>query len=267
MPSSKSRMRRRLQLGVYRKSVVTRWIGQWVVRIHVSGAFRGTLTDREKASEGAERSCRVRRKRRGQRKGKCRARGRHPREPLLPAPTAKPPKSRSIARALRTYEFWEGRARQFRELIGQANTRGFTCSSSDGVRDVRSQTYLSWRTRRAKLFSKIRSTTNKVFAETLLQTSFDEYLFWVLGYKFPSTVRGRETGLDDLFALVERIRPLATTLPLEPNQGVSHTFRFVCSFCPTAWSGANRIGRCPTCRRPAASDDTKKGRRRGRGRG
>jgi len=230
------------------------------------GAFRGTMTDREKASEGAERSCRVRRKRRGQRKGKRRARGRHPREPFPPAPAAKAPKDRRLARTLRMYEFWDGRARQFRELISQANTRGFTCDSSDGTRDIRSQTYLSWRTRRAKLFRKMSSTVNKVFAESKLQTSFDEYLFWVLGYRFPSTVRGRETGLDDLFTLVEMIRPLATTLPLEPDRGVPTYFRFVCSFCPTAWSGSNRIGRCPTCRRPAASDDTRRGRRRGRGR-
>jgi len=267
MPSSRTRMRLRLQLGVNRKLVATRWIGQWVVRIHIAGTFRGSVIDREKASEGAERSCRSRRKRRGQRRGKRRARGRHPREPFPAAPAATTPKDRRIARTLRMYEFWGGRARQFRELIGQADTRGFTCDSSDGVRDVRSQTYFSWRTRRAKLFRAIRSTAGKLLAESLLQVSFDEYLFWVLGYRFPSTVRGRGTGLDDLFTLVERIRPLATTLPLEPDRGVPTYFRFVCSFCPTAWSGSNRIGRCPACRRPAVSDDTRRGRRRGRGRG
>jgi hypothetical protein len=49
-----------------------------------------------RAGNGAEKSCRTRRKQRGLRRGKCRARGRHPREPPPTATNAKPPNLRKV---------------------------------------------------------------------------------------------------------------------------------------------------------------------------
>ena len=58
-----------------------------------------------RASNGAEKSCRTRRKGRGLRKGKCRARGRHPREPPLTATAPKPPNLRKVKHRRRP-EVW-----------------------------------------------------------------------------------------------------------------------------------------------------------------
>jgi hypothetical protein len=86
MVASIRRKHLRLQLSVNRKSTAIRWMNAWVVRIHVS---------KRKADEGAERSCRTRRRRRGQRAGKPRSRGGKPRSNAgRPAPQAKTESSR-----------------------------------------------------------------------------------------------------------------------------------------------------------------------------
>jgi hypothetical protein len=83
-----SRRRRifRLSTGVNRKSCYTRCMGSVTVGVTL---VRGIKHEAQlKASEGVEKSCRIRRSRRGQRKGKSRSRGRQPRSPppLRPKP-------------------------------------------------------------------------------------------------------------------------------------------------------------------------------------
>jgi len=141
MPSSRNRKAKRLQLGVNRKLTVTRWTNGMTGRVVLSrinprgfasecdnngkmlplggielagGNVRPASTTRslegEKASEGAERSCRPRRRLRGLRKGKRRSRGGKPRRtPSLPAPEAKRGHERRVNHSGRKF-IWAARA-------------------------------------------------------------------------------------------------------------------------------------------------------------
>lgn len=73
MPPSRRRKEFRLHTGVNRKLCVIWWMGCATARVVIGSSSS------MKADKGAERSCRPRRRLRGQRKGKCRSRGRHPR--------------------------------------------------------------------------------------------------------------------------------------------------------------------------------------------
>lgn len=108
------RKARRYQYGAYLKGIGTRLRGKvsvaeiyWgrivkssIVEIAPMVRFVGSkeLSQRHhvRASNGAEKSCRTRRKARGLRRGKCRARGRHPREPPPSATAPKPPNLRKV---------------------------------------------------------------------------------------------------------------------------------------------------------------------------
>jgi len=86
MKTSVRRHSLRLIRGVNKKFESTRWIGQWTVRVLVSAGQ--SVADRAyvKAGKGVEKSLRVRRRRkRGQRRGKCRSRGGKPRSTRAPA--------------------------------------------------------------------------------------------------------------------------------------------------------------------------------------
>jgi len=85
--SSTRRRCLRLQTSVSRKLSVTRWISGVTVGV-INMSIRINAHDQSaKASEGAEKSFRLRRSRRGQRVGKSRSRGRQPRSPQNhPAP-------------------------------------------------------------------------------------------------------------------------------------------------------------------------------------
>jgi len=105
----------RLHTGVNRKLCVTRWIGSTTVRVGV------LKQNRVKASEGAERSCRKRRRVRGQRKGKSRSRvGKTRPDPALPAQKLKEPKERTILRHLRACDHWYDRQEQFGKLFKES---------------------------------------------------------------------------------------------------------------------------------------------------
>jgi len=233
--SSVSRRILRLQLGVNRKLTVVRWIGCATVGVV------NTTSTRLKANEGAEKSCCKRRKR-GQRKGKARSRGCHPRRsPPPPAPVSNQPTARIIARTLRTYEHWGKRAKQFETLFGNTSHLGLFESSGTS--------YSAWRTRWRTLFRRIEETTNRVFATAKLQTSFLEWLVWVGKVKIPERdVRKKQTGFQNLFDLVEEIRPLDLGTPRDkkrlvvkkagrsgvPNQEPYQVVmgrRLTCSYC------------------------------------
>jgi len=137
MPASVSRMRLRMQLCVNRKLVATRWIGGWTVGVHVLGC------PRLKASEGAEKSCRKRRRLRGQRRGKMRSRGRHPRSSApTPARRVNEPKDRTITKHLRACDHWYDREEQFKNLFLQSQLYRLLVS---GHRELES--YRVWRGR------------------------------------------------------------------------------------------------------------------------
>jgi len=106
-----------MQLSVNRKLTVTRWIGQETVRVSSSRvSTRGVAY--EKASEGAEKSCRVRRRKRGLRKGKKRSRvGKTRSNAPLPPPDSGP-SNRMFRMTLRAFDWAEGRAKVVANHIG-----------------------------------------------------------------------------------------------------------------------------------------------------
>jgi hypothetical protein len=115
MPASRSRTLFRLHTGVNRKSCVTRWIGSTTVRVVILNL------NREKASEGAERSCRKRRRKRGQRRGKRRSRvGKTRPDPAAPAQSSKEPKGHTITKHLRACDHWYDRQEQFGKLFKES---------------------------------------------------------------------------------------------------------------------------------------------------
>lgn len=105
----------RLGLSVNRKLILTRWIGNTTV-----GVVRmiGNHPSRAKASEGAEKSSRKRKRVRGQRSGKLRSRGRQPRSSSpTPAPGDKEMKVRTMNKHLRACDHWYERQEQFGKLF------------------------------------------------------------------------------------------------------------------------------------------------------
>jgi hypothetical protein len=115
MRTSRRRQIFRLQLGVNRKLTAIRCfqgatVG--VVRFRVTSPVTA-------ASEGVEKSCRnkSRRSRRGQRRGKCRARGRQPREPPPPTRRDNGPSERSMNKHLRACDHFYLRQEQFSQLF------------------------------------------------------------------------------------------------------------------------------------------------------
>lgn len=197
---SVSRRILRLQLGVNRKLTVIRW------NEYATVGVVNTTSTYLKADEGAERSC-LRRRKRGQRKGKDRSRGRHPRRtPSPPARSSKQPTSRTINRMLRAYDHWAMRAKQLEKLFRHTSHEGLFLRSSSS--------YSVWRTRWRTLFLRIEQQQNRVFATAKLQTSFLEWLVWVARVKIPlRDVRSRQTGLVHFAELVEGIRSLSLDFP------------------------------------------------------
>jgi len=137
MGSSRNRRMYRLQQGENRKSAATRWIGQWVVRIHIS-----RVNDRGcayvKAGKGAEKSFPAHgRRKRGLRCGKHRSRGGKPRRSVKPpAPESKGCSDRAMRHRERL--FTAARRSQSRLL-----------SSMESLRDVKN----------LRLFDEARSTS------------------------------------------------------------------------------------------------------------
>jgi hypothetical protein len=127
----------RLHTGVNRKSCVTRWIGCATVRVVI------LVSNRPKASEGAERSCR-RRTRRGQRKGRRRSRGCHPRSPPLPTQRAKRASDRSFDHSMRGLDFWSNRIKQFCQLFERSQLYRDMKRSPSWFDPVWGEPYRAW---------------------------------------------------------------------------------------------------------------------------
>lgn len=118
------RRQARLLLGVNRKSEGIRWMGMWTVRVHVS-RFRATTGSQLKADKGAEKSCRSRRRLRGQRKGKRRSRGCQPRRTAtIPTLKVKEPTDRQMTRRLRTIDHFDARVKEFDKLLDRSTVMG-----------------------------------------------------------------------------------------------------------------------------------------------
>lgn len=249
MGSSGLRQSLRLQLGVSRKLTAIRWIGQWVVRIHISRVTaRGCVYS--KADEGAEKSCVVRsgatRRKRGLRRGKSRSRGRQPRRSLKPsAPLTKEVSERSINHHLRGLDFWYGRVDSFRKRVGRCGKSGLSDRGNEVYREQRA----SWLALSNRIPSDIRGFTG-------VGDTFDYFLekhFGIEKYNINANAVLREWAED----IRKLDLPLAEPIP-RPGRCV---FSFICDWCHISWVHTGPSMRCPDCRRTCVASNLHRGKR------
>jgi len=115
MPNGSSRVRRQLRAhywGLTRINSNLRGIHPVAVGVTVHGVFGLRYLGGMNALEGAEKSCRKRRSRRGQRTGKSRSRDQQSRSPqtVRPKPTNEM-SDRKVNRALKQLDYWKARER------------------------------------------------------------------------------------------------------------------------------------------------------------
>jgi len=173
----------RQSLGVKLNTKTTRWIGSWsrrdqirCVRVLTGGVCR------EKASKGVEKSCRAKRRRtRGKRRGCKRSRGRHPRSSAPPSePKSKEVSNRSINRHCSVLDYWDGREKQFRQLLSQSGTVRQWCETPHlfvgGVSYNReSDFFIKWHRRWACLARSMKKSL-KGLAPSGSEFAFEGYL-------------------------------------------------------------------------------------------
>jgi len=179
MPSSCRRRTLRLSRGV------TKILGRSVDCTHVRwgrGKVLVNFTVHVKANEGAERSFLCKRKsRRGQRTGKHRSRGRHPRSLHGPAQPGDPVKGRAIVRFGRTYDYWESDVQRFVQALKTVREHNLVREVSVGIdmqrkRKVAGPRYAVWRARWVALSARILRSGGRVFRDDLMGSSFAWFL-------------------------------------------------------------------------------------------
>jgi hypothetical protein len=235
MRTSVRRQCRRQQMGVNRKTSVTRWIGKNTVRVLFS-----VVTDRgcsySKASEGVEKSLRpARRRKRGLRHGKTRSRvGKTRRTKSHAAPVDKKVSDRHVVRHLRMNDHWWDRGDAFEKRIKSAKKENLvTCRGLPGTR------YLVWKSRWLALSSRVpRVVRLDVFGPTF-SYYLEKHLKLILA--------GGPSARRVLNDLLETRRINDSLDRIEPVR--AHKYTVTCSWCREAWSSPGRSSRCPSCSR------------------
>lgn len=265
MPSSHRRRILRLQLSVNRKSTATRWMGMWTVGVHAGNVWSTTCTHL-KASEGAEKSCRKRRRRRGQRVGKRRSRVRHTREPSHSARPFDQPSNRRINSFCRASDYCYERVNQFEKLIKQSKfVRHWQGSRSLPMQPER---YSIWKARWGNLRAHISRYGEGVVMSCGICPSFSYFLEQRLGFILHpkdlwSSVTARQVLLDWAESL--EIRNNFTSVRNRPDTG-PHYYNLSCSWCLTSFGSATRARRCPDCSRLCVAPQRRGGRSKRKGR-
>jgi len=267
--SSTRRRRLRLQLSANRKLTVTWWIGESTVG--VVNIVKSTMLPYLKASEGAERSCRHRRRLRGLRRGKKRSRECHSRSNAPPpTQTTKEPKVRSMNMHLRACDFWYERQEEFSKLFKQSHLchTAFEMVGLGYPLRVSSSTpaYSRWLSRWRVLRGRIVPCGEGVVWCSRIGPSFPYWMeqrFGILVGDYnvkPSVDQASLTLLD--WSSDYRIRHYEFHCSPLGNRSRGGRFVFRCAFCrgSPSWRGPHRFGRCHQCSRPAAGST-------GRGRG
>lgn len=240
MVSSSSRKGRRQLLGANRKSEVIWWIGCTTVRVVISRCT-GRGCTYVKADEGAEKSCRIRRKGRGLRRGSRRARGGKPPRTVTPALKPKVAKNRSIVRHVRAFDFWEGRSMLFGKLIDRSGLKRHSFPRGAAER----KQYLVWKHRWQALSCRI-FPSGRLMRDTLICPSFPFYLDQRYGIRPPQVASPAAT----LSLLAEGLRKIDDPItPAGNKPRRPHVFTLTCQWCGTAWSYPTKSGFCPDCKR------------------
>lgn len=207
MPSSGRRRTLRLVLSAYKKFRILSAEPEYTV-----GVYRPTLVVRGqsfpavKAREGAERSCRARRSRRGLRRGKKRARGGKPREPSPPRP--KPTtctNGRAIKNLLRLYGWIRSRGDVLKkrfpsEVLLWNDGRTLFLHEHPLLEDH----YSRWLLLRERCLKMAKS----IGTDPVLQHTYVEYARIVHGVRvaMPGAKQYR-SGVHDLMDIVQRLKP------------------------------------------------------------
>jgi hypothetical protein len=257
MGASNRRWIFRLQLGVNRKLTVSRWIGCATVGVV------NTTSTRLKAREGAERSCRSRRRKRGQRKGKRRSRGCHPRRSVsLPAQTSKEPGVRSIGRHLRACDHWYERVAQFEKLF-----RASKMYEELKVQKLPKANLMTWRVWSARwkvLHDRIKPYGEGVTWCSRIGPTFSYFLeqrFGIIATPTGPSASSAAIVLRDMLQWVT----LDTTSILGNRPRDNRRYEAFCDWCHIVVVLNTRSGFCPKCRRALLSS-VRHGRRRQHGR-
>lgn len=95
-----------------------RWIPRSTVRVVCKGLYGASAGEVVKATEGAEKSCLARRRKRGLRKSKRRSRGGKPRRSVKTAtPDSAPVSNRQLSRVCSQMDYWEEWIGRFRKSV------------------------------------------------------------------------------------------------------------------------------------------------------
>jgi len=247
MVASSRRRWYRLQTGGNRKWTVIRWIGETTVGV-VNTRLRLSRNQLHvKADEGAEKSCRCRRRKRGLRKGKCRSRGRQPRELRLPPPQSKEPTERTMNRLVRQIDFWASRVDQFSDLISKADKRKLELATSRCLDDKYESTdlrvYKTWEVRYGKLLRRI---PEGLRGATGIGACFSFYLANRFGIN--------DTSLFDLREMLGSIQHSREQREfeilkerLDKQRSKRRVYFLRCWRCKERWSSEFPTGLCPQC--------------------
>jgi len=251
MPASRNRRRCRLALGVDRKSECIRWIGSVTVRVAIKCVNPRACVSRSKADKGAERSCPSRRRRRGLRRGKCRSRGRQPREPLPHAPRSKSVSGRAITRVCRQMDFWHGRVSQLVNLASKAD-RGILSTDRKFDRRINEE-HRRWENRWLTLFDRI---PRGIREATGIGSSYSFFIaqHFKIDYAPVSDLREMLDHLEE----DRRVRDFKPLL----NKSSERRRDKRCGWCSLDFTTPAVVSACPQCRRPIASTESVKPRRR-----
>ena len=203
-----------------------------------------------KAVKGAERSCLKRRSRRGQRHGKRRSRGCHPRSPETIRPSeTKEVRFRAIDHHLRGLDHWQDRGDQFVELIRKSKM-GSLVGSSGQIGPM----YVAWRSRWSALSGHI----PKIWRSMVLGPSFAFFISKHLNLK----LKGVPTPYLTLNDWAQDIRMRNDANRIEPIR--PHKYTVSCTWCKEAWSSPGRSSFCPQCGRACLAPLQRSNARRGR---
>jgi hypothetical protein len=252
--SSTRRRSLRLQLGVSRKLTVFRWIGSVTVGVMNTSVRTNARENRSKAKEGAEKSCRLRRRWRGQRKGKQRSRGRHPRSRApIPTQPAKERSERTMMRHLRACDHWWERQEEMGKLFQKSKL--YSDLRSSRGENFSDESYAKWRCTWQKLRSHIIRFGEGVEWCSRIGPSFSYWLeqrFGIIVRRYTNNPVHAAATLRDWSDRI-RIRNDNFKFRTIGNRSLVPRFIFVCAFCKggRTWTGASRLGRCPHCSRPA----------------